>query len=47
MDVLGSTEIEDIDDTHAKSAYSASANDNIPHTTGVESKITVVNNAVD
>ena len=46
MDVPGYTEIEDIDDAHAESAYAAAANNNIPHTTGVESNITVVNNAV-
>ena len=46
MDVPGYTEIEYIDDTHAKSAYVAAANNNIPHTTGVESNITVVNNVL-
>ena len=43
---IGSTEIENIDDTHAESSYGAAANYNIPHTTGVESNIKVVNNAV-
>ena len=46
MDGTVPTEIEDINDTHAKSAYASVAKDNIPHTTGVESNITVVNNVV-
>ena len=47
MDGTVPTEIEDIGDTHAKSAYVATDKDNIPHTTGVESNITLVNNSVD
>ena len=47
MDGTVPTEIEYMDDTHAEIAYAAAAKDNIPHTTGAESKITVVNNSVD
>ena len=39
--------IENISETHNKRAYAAAFNNNIPHTTGVELKITVVNNAVE
>ena len=47
MDGPVTASIEDIDETHAKSAYAAASNDNIPQTTGLESNITVVNNLVD
>ena len=41
------TVVEDINETHAKRVYSAAANYNITHTTGVESNITGMNNSVE
>ena len=47
MGELETVVIEDIDNTQTDCAYAAAANNNLPNTTGVESNITVVNNAVD
>ena len=38
--------VEDLNETHTESAYESAVNTNHPHTTGVESKITGVDNEV-
>ena len=47
IDEPGTKLIEDLYETHSGRAYSAVDNTNLPYTTGVQSKITGVNNAVD
>ena len=47
IDELWPEVIEDLYETHSGRAYSSADNSNLPYTTGVQSKITGVNNAVD